>query len=309
VAQAWYDATVAVLARPDLDPGARDAFRGVQERLGAVCERDPFEALFAALVCQASALYGERWRPAALQLAHSESHPRPGATLGDPYPVTANLKWPGLPSGSWPGPADTTTEAQVRLTLVPAEFGPAEYAALPLLFTHELVSHVAARQDKVRNLSSFAEGLLDWAAHYFLELWADKVDGGLAGAARAHAEQLKELLVRGQQDAHDRRAGHLAARQLQSWFHRERLDCDPKVCVAHLAVQLNLADRPLHVKENFVSAASALPMPPPVESALRRWAAHALTAEELLDAAPSPPAPPVAPREAGSGTTSSGRHP
>ena len=69
--------------------------------------------------------------------------------------VTAMTPWP------------PDIEAVVELHVHHDDFGPAAFAALPILLTHECVCHVPARQDRASNDSTFAEGLLDWVSDVF----------------------------------------------------------------------------------------------------------------------------------------------
>jgi hypothetical protein len=174
----------------------------------------------------------------------------------------------------------------VELQVFVDRFGPAAYAAVPMLFTHECVCHVPARQDRVKNSSTFAEGLVDWAAYHFLALWAVKLDREFGSTAREHADRLRWVLTVKNTTAEGaaRRVGHEAAGRLAAWFESE-CGLTPEESshrVARLAVELNMVDRPLLAKEHLVSLLSA--PPPKLDQDLRSWVQGTMTSEKLLDA-------------------------
>jgi hypothetical protein len=141
------------------------------------------------------------------------------------------------------------------------------------------VCHVPARQDRAKNDSTFAEGLLDWAAYHFFELWAAKLDLDFAPAAQQHATELRRVLTRSADPAGSaRRFGHEAADTVAAWLEDEpllegkppRSREESRTLVANLAVLLNQEDRPLRDKELFVSRLDA-PLPPDVKAAIHDW--------------------------------------
>ena len=251
----------------------------VRTSLSLACGVDPFRPMFEAVEREARELYGPAWRPVALSLAHIRSHPRPAQSADDPYSVTATTMWPG-PSGG--------DEAEVELRIYADNFGPAAYAAVPMLFTHECVCHVPARQDRVKNTSTFAEGLLDWAAYHFLTVWAVKLDREFGSTARKHAERLRRVLI-GQRttvESAARQIGHDAAGDLAAWFESEfAMSAEESFHrVARLAVELNMVDRPLADKEYLVSQLT-WPPPPQVAQDLHCWVQGTMTSEQLLKSA------------------------
>jgi len=274
VVQEWDGALTRTLRMQQLDPAARELLTELQVLLHRACSSDPFHEIFAGISALASTLYGASWRPARLLLAHIRSHPRGGTPYLDPYAVTATTPWP-----------PTDTKAAVELQIFCDGFGPAAYAALPMLLTHECVCHVPARQDRARNDSAFAEGFLDWAAYFFLDQWAGKLDTAFAPAIRRHARELRQLLTSRVDTAEGRArlVGHEAAETLLAWFeeacylgtHESRLR------VAQLAVLLNQVERPLRDKDYFVSRLAS-PIPPDLQVALKDWEEGRTGAETLL---------------------------
>lgn len=274
VVRQWDAALTRTLGLQQLDAAARDLLTELQALVRRAGGGDPFREIFAGISSLASALYGSAWRPATLWVAHIRSHPRGGTLPLDPYAVTATTPWP-----------PDETKATVQLQIFCDEFGPAAYAALPMLLTHECVCHVPARQDRAKNDSAFAEGFLDWAAYFFLDQWAGKLDTVFAPAARRHASKLQHLLT-SRLDTPEGRArlvGHEAAETLLAWFE-DACCLDPyesRLRVAQLAVQLNQVERPLRDKEHFVSRLGS-PIPPDLQAALKDWEAGRTAADTLL---------------------------
>jgi hypothetical protein len=262
VVELWDTVLTQKLGMVQLEADARRLLAEAQVLAREACGMDPFQRLFERISERAKGLYGAAWRPATLTLAHVRSHPRSAAVAQDPYVVTARTPWPG----------DAETSA-VQLLIFCDAFGPAAYAALPILLVHECVCHVAARQDAVKNDSIFAEGLLDWVAYHFLDIWAGTIDQGLSPAARMHAQKLRDLLTQPNTPAgRARQLGHVSAETLRAWFESS---CDypphaAKARVSVLAVELNQVNRPLTEKDVFVSKLSD-PFPPDLEAALRIW--------------------------------------
>ena len=279
IARAWIQVIERKLRLQALDDEAREVLTDLRGSVESVEATDPFPGLLLAIEARARSLYGQAWRSVRLSVRHCNSHPR-GQGIDprqDPYTVTARTPWPPQPDA-----------AEVELEVYCDEFGPAAYAAIPLLLAHECVCHVPARQDKVRNSSIFAEGLLDWVAHYFLVQWAGQIDPDLAPAARLHANRLMQILTAGAQTKEKaaRLRGHRAAEILLGWFERECGLSRDESCtrVARLAVELNRVDNVLAAKDHFVSRISQ-PLPPDLAEALRSWVAEELSSDRLLTSA------------------------
>jgi hypothetical protein len=279
----WRAVLDAAMQNHGLTPVVRQLFGDMLDILRAgVAADDPFTVLLRNVERQARALYGDAWRPTALSVFHRRNHPRRADPATDPYAVTATTVWPPTPE-----------RADIELHVFCKEFGPAAYAAVPMLLTHECVCHVAARQAEAKADSAFAEGLLDWAAYYFLDAWAVKLDPEFGPAVRKHAQGLKNVLMSDGLTIEGiaRRVGHDAAGHLQAWFE-QALTMTPdesRVRVAQLAVELNTVDRPLAEKDNLVSRLG-WPLPPDLHAALTAWADRELSTEKLLDVAVSVPA-------------------
>jgi hypothetical protein len=271
----WVRAVDAIQAWQDLDAEAASLLADLKRFVRGACAEDPFAALFARIETLASQLYGAAWRPVTLTVAHLPDHPRGSDRDRDPYAVTALTPWPPEPP-----------PAEILLWICDNEFGPAAYAAIPILLIHECVCHVAARQEKAKNDSQFAEGFLDWAGHHFLRIWAAKLDPLSATAVEEHAQQLSQVLFHTAtpRERRARRLGKQAAGDLLSWFQSEcRMQREEgSHRVAALAVELNRTKRPIADKDQFVSLLK-LPFPPAVARKLRAWNDGRATPEELLD--------------------------
>jgi len=273
VVRRWVRAVGRIQAWQDLDAEAASLLADLKKLVRAACAEDPFAALFARIEALASQLYGAAWRPAMLTVARLPDHPR--GSDRDPYAVTALTPWPPEPP-----------PAEILLWICDDAFGPATYAAIPILLIHECVCHVAARQEKAKNDSQFAEGFLDWAGHHFLRIWAAKLDPLSAAAVEEHAQQLGQVLFHtaSPRERRARQLGRQAAGDLLSWFQSECQMGREEGChrVAVLAIELNRAKRPIADKDQFVSLLK-LPFPPAVARRLRAWNDGRATAEELLD--------------------------
>jgi hypothetical protein len=272
---AWDANLDSALSRKSLKPDARKLLTEVRDLVSHCVAHDPFQALFAAIEDKAQAVYGEGWRPAVLSVAHIGRHPRLAQTSTDPYTVTALTRWPPI----------AVKAVVVELRIFCDEFGPAAFAVLPMLLTHECICHVPARQDKAKNDSLFAEGFMDWAACRFLQEWAAALDPELASAARMHAERLSEILTQrnNSKEAAARRQGHGAAEALLSWFEW-KCALPPSEAgsrVARLAVELNQVDSSIRLKDHFVTILEQ-PFPPSLDELLRNWVAGEIDTGKLF---------------------------
>lgn len=275
--KAWDANLDSVLGLNTLETDARRLLTEIRGLVSCgVVAHNPFQMLFAAIEAKTRDVYGDAWRPAELSVAHMKSHPRRGAQEeSDPYTVTALTQW-----------APKAKKVEIELSVYCEKFGPAAFAALPMLFAHECVCHVPARQDKAKNDSLFAEGFMDWAAHRFLYKWSVAVDPDLAPAARMHAARLKYVLTQYEhsKEAAARLRGHEAAEALSTWFEDECGLPDDEVGprVARLAVELNQVNSSIEMKDYFVSMLE-LPFPPELAKLLRDWVAGEIDSGQLFD--------------------------
>jgi hypothetical protein len=201
---------------------------------------DPYAWIFEIIATQAQALYGRDWRRVEF-IVRVFSDLRTGE---DRYPVRASTE-----------PASERSPVRVVIAIDPTEFGPAAFAAIPGLLTHECLCHVAARPaGAVDNLSQFAEGFMHWAAVYYGKLWAPEL-GELALAADEHAHRVFEAIARGAPGpASARGLGERAARKVARRLeHRHGMAPGlAAASTANLAVRLNVAPKPLSYKDRFV---------------------------------------------------------
>ena len=274
VVRTWVASFGEIQSWEDIAPDTAELLADLQEAVGSACAENPFEAIFTRIVSLSSQLYGDSWRPATLTVAHLRKHPRESDVDRDPYAVTALTPWP------------REVPAEILLWIYDDGFGPAAYAAIPILLIHECVCHVAASQEEAKNDSQFAEGFLAWAGYHFLRIWAAQLDPLSAAAVQEHADRLGQVLA-DRAEPTERKArnfGKLAARELHSWFQSE-CQLGPEESgnrVAMLAVELNRAERPIAEKDRFVSLLKS-PFPPRVHKKLRDWNDGLATSDELLD--------------------------
>ena len=124
--KAWDANLDAALGLKTLEPDARKLLTEVRRLVSHFVVRDPFQALFVAVEELARDVYGEAWPPAELSVAHTKSHPHPGAqTETDPYTVTARTQWPPNPG------RPRSRRPRSSWCVYCDEFGPAAFAALP----------------------------------------------------------------------------------------------------------------------------------------------------------------------------------
>lgn len=276
VAESWLKELKRIAARKSVKPDARELLNDLYFLAKHPDAHDPFLELFEKVKAQASAVYDLYWREVSLSLGHVPEHPRQASH--DPYALTAVTVIAGR-------------QATIELTICPLEFGPAAYAALPFIFIHESVCHVPARQDRVDNHSAFAEGFLDWAAVYFFEQWMAEIDADLAPAAIQHGAHLGEILKDETNPAWAQRTdGHRRANVLATWFQTEIHGCsaeEARAKVARLAVELNCTEKPLALKDRFVSRLK-LPFSIELGRRLLEWEAGDAAAGDLLGYDPEP---------------------
>jgi len=213
------------------------------------------------------------WRKPAFSLAMEIAHLRPHHSYLDPYAVSALTT--------------SVPNAVVQLVIWPHAFGPPAYAVLPYVLIHECICHVPARQDRVDNGSTFAEGFMDWAAEYFYGLWLSRIDSRLAPMTEQHVAALQQVLTGASNtDASSRRVGRRRASQLVNWISGH----DPglgesrsvaKKAVVKLALTLNTTMAPLDIKDHFVSELNPAPNPVLGER-LRAWVDGQLDPADLL---------------------------
>jgi hypothetical protein len=235
---------------------------------------NPLEDTFVKVSKLSAQVYrSHRWVKPTFSLAMEIAHPRPHHSYLDPYAVSA-----------------LTTSAPnviVQLVIWPHAFGPPAYAVLPYVLIHECICHVPARQDRVDNGSTFAEGFMDWAAEHFYELWLSRIDSRLAPMTEQHVAALQQVLTGASSvDASFRRIGRRAASQLMNWISGH----DPglgrgrtvaKSAVARLALTLNTTMASLDIKDHFVSELNPTPTPD-LGKRLEAWVDGELDSVDLL---------------------------
>lgn len=241
----------------------------VRTQLSTFSVANHFARLFSEVSSRAAGVYGDQWIPPRLELGWVALHPRPG---NDPYAFEALTK-------SGPPPV-------VELIIHPDGFGPAAYSALPYVLLHEAICHVPSRPlGEASNSSSFAEGFMDSAAHFFLDAWMAAIDPALAPAALEHAHRMDPVITDASTPSGAARLrGRRAARRLVAWLMTEggASLLEAQTAIAELARDLNCVDRSLVFKDAFVAAANDEPWPPDFQTRLLAVVESGAPGETLL---------------------------
>jgi len=213
---------------------------------------DPFRTLFAAVGELAVGVYGDRWPSPVLRLNDLPAHPR---NPPDHYAITAKTT--------------PTDPPAVTLMVHPTGFGPASFAAVPCLLAHECICHVPAKQDRVKNDSRFAEGLMDWTASYVFDASVAHILPDLSEAAKAHSGAFRELFATATTpEGRARRFGHIAANHLVV-LTMDDLDvsqAEAERIVARVARDLNCVQAPIDKKDLLTAKLLGLSEPTPLLS-------------------------------------------
>lgn len=264
----------AVAARRGTKPPDAELLTDLARLAEDAVVQDPFARMLERVNDLAAREYGRGWRKPELSLARVTENPSRPVYPVDPYPIT--------------GSTFHKPKLTVELVLDPDGFGPATYAAMPMVLVHECVCHVAAAQrGETCNESTFAEGFMDYAAQYFFDAWIGRIDRDLAPAAREHAPELvHKYLQPGNPDADVRQDGLRAARKLRAWLESpDGLNLRPTsgpTAVADLAVDLNRVNEKLIKKDQLVATLNQPSYPPEVQSVLKGWYAGSTPASDLF---------------------------
>ncbi len=223
----------------------------IHELCMAATAEDPFAAIFTPLCALSAEVYGEDWPKPELMLDDLPAHPRNPPDL---YAVVAK--------------ATPTAAPIVTLLIYPNSLGPATFAALPGLLAHECICHVPAKQDRVKNDSSFAEGFMDWAAQYFFDGSIARLLPELSAAAKAHAGPFGDLFASPlTKEGRARRLGRLAADHLVALTIAELgvSDLEAAAIVARVARDLNrhrasITDKDLRIAKVLALAEPCVPL-------------------------------------------------
>jgi hypothetical protein len=219
----------------------------IYELCTAATPEDPFAAIFGELCALSGEVYGEDWPQPELMLDDLPAHPR---NPPDHYGAVAK--------------ATPASPPIVTLLVYPNGLGPAMFAALPALLAHECICHVPAKQDRVKNDSSFAEGFMDWAARYFFTGSIAQLLPQLSAAAKAHAGPFGDLFASPlTKEGTARRFGRLAADHLVDLTIAELgvSNHEASAIVARVARDLNRHQAPIADKDLWVAEVLALAEP------------------------------------------------
>ena len=220
---------------------------------------NPIQAIFDFVARRAGLLYDKAWPNVRFRVARLGEHPREGR---DPFGIS------GLTMAD-------QQRAEVRLQLHLPSLGPRLFAAIPACLVHECICHVASpRFPRADNESMFAEGFMDWAASFYLRDWEADLPSGLSAVAALEEQELQSVWRQSTSGAAimrqgGRQAAALLATALQR--HHDHSREDAHATVASFAVQMNLVEASLAVKDRWVSE-----LPPSDQSPLAATLLNAL---------------------------------
>ncbi len=173
----------------------------------------------------------------------------------DPYHVNAETRLQG-------------EHAHVELQVHLDDFEHKSLLAVPALLTHELVCHAHSREDKNSNLSWWAEGVMDWVACHFSDVWSVRLE------LPYEVLQIHSARLRGARMTRVREDGHLAVAALIAWLADDTGVRDPhylKVLATSLALQVNAFHAPLRAKDYFATRLPGVRRDKTLQEALRSW--------------------------------------
>jgi hypothetical protein len=230
---------------------------------------DHIKAIFNILVKEARGAYPKSSRrQVSLATEWINNHPSVNNAGGfaDPYHIAARTRV---------HPKHSVVELQVHLD----EFEAPSLLAIPALLTHELVCHAYASEDRNRLTSTWAEGVMDWVAAFFFEIWSPKLSLPYAAVSR-HGSRLwdgRMFATRG--------TGRAAADTLVQWLITEpwvQGVSVAEVVVTKLAIEVNVTPAPLYSKDRLTSRMLLIHSDFQLQEALRAWHARTSAVDALL---------------------------
>lgn len=230
---------------------------------------DPIQIIFSSLAKNARSVYPKSSRrQVSFHPEWINNHPllSSAGRFADAYHVSARTRV---------HPNRSVVELQIHLD----EFEAPSLLAIPALLTHELVCHAYANEDRNRATSIWAEGVMDWVAAFFFHIWSPQLSLPYA-AVKQHGGQLWDGRM-----FPARYTGRAAADTLVEWLIGEPwvrgLGMAERV-VAKLALEVNVAQAPLHEKDRLTSRMLLVQSDRQLQEALRAWRARPGTTYGLL---------------------------
>jgi protein-tyrosine-phosphatase len=169
----------------------------------------------------------------------------------------------------------SVVELQVHLD----EFEAPSLLAIPALLTHELVCHAYASEDKSRSTSTWAEGVMDWVAAFFFDIWSPKLSLPYA-AVRRHGGQLWDRRM-----FPTRGTGRAAADTVVEWLVTEPYVRGVRMAqqvVTRWAIDFNVTKHPLYKKDRLTSRMLLIHTDFELQDAFRAWYAGTEGVDALL---------------------------
>jgi hypothetical protein len=259
--------------------GQRIAYLGSNaelERLKKLAEEadlyDPLQSFFEILSRNTRSVYrAEQCRVMTLDREWLIDYPggSMSAVRHDPYSVNADTRI-------------KANTANVELQVYLDRFDAPSLLAVPALLTHELVCHAHAREDRNNDRSIWAEGVMDWTALFFFEVWVARI-GLPYGLTKVHGRRLWDNRM-----TSFRYTGRLAADTLVEWLVRDqsvKLTSVAQALTAKLALQVNVVDAPLPVKDALASRMANIRRDTALQEGVRAWRHDSASVEALLSSA------------------------
>jgi hypothetical protein len=249
--------------------GLDDELERLQKLASDAQPCEPIQVIFNILAKDVRSLYAKSSRRrVSLHTDWINNHPLLTSAGGfaDPYHINARTRV---------RPDRSVVELQIHLD----EFEAPSLLAIPALLTHELVCHAYASEDRNRVTSTWAEGVMDWVAAFFFEIWSPKL--GLPYAAvKHHGGRLWDRRM-----FPTRYTGRAAADTLAGWLMGEPWVRGLGVAqrlVAKFAVEVNVTPAPLYKKDRLASRMLLIRTDSQLQEALRAWHAGSGISDGIL---------------------------
>lgn len=242
----------------------------LKKLVNGVHDSDPLRQMFNCLARKARGIYRTcPRRSTTLEREWLIGHPYGESIPGhyhDPYHVNAETRLSG-------------NKAYIELQIYLDQFDVYSLLVVPALLTHELVCHAHANEDRYSHKSYWAEGFMDWAAAFYLNLWAPWVDLPY-GLVKNHCGHLWDTRM-----TPWRYTGRLAADALVEWFTEDRSVRHTSVAqhlTARFALEVNVVDAALPLKDELASRLLNIRRDDSLRAAVHAWHHEAAPAASLL---------------------------
>jgi len=165
-----------------LDESGLRFYGSLKRDLAKAVPGDPIGELLGRVSDKARSVYGQDWIVPESEVVYLGRHPRASHTIdGDPYTATAET--------------DLEPRPQVKVRILGTHFGVEAYCSLPMIITHEFVSHVPSYPRRNSQPGLFNEGFMDWASLTFFRHWCHELSPTLNSLVLSHGDELHRRLL------------------------------------------------------------------------------------------------------------------